>query len=91
MVVLWWLVPPLAATLLAMVWASWASRRRGEVTRDDSPAAMDRMRRAIERPAPRRGASPSDRVPEPTHGVAIRQRRPSAGAERPSAREPTPR
>ena len=32
MQVLWWLVPPLAATLLAMLWAGWAGRERDEVS-----------------------------------------------------------
>ena len=80
MVVLWWLVPPLAATGLAMVWATWAGRDRDEVKRDDSDAAMARMQRALERPPPRRG-KPVPSIPaEPSHGVAIRGRvrRPSA-------------
>jgi hypothetical protein len=82
MVVLWWLVPPLAATCLAMVWAGWAGRARDEVTRDDSPEAMDRMRRALERPLPHRGKPVVSRPLEPTHGVAVRGRsaRPASGA-----------
>lgn len=73
MVVLWWLVPPLAATALAMCWAAWAARRQREVGRDDSPAAMERMRRAIDRPSPRRGTPVRTPLVEPTHGVALRQ------------------
>ena len=72
MIVLWWLVPPLAATSLAMVWATWVGRDRDEVKRDDSAAAMERMRRAIERPTPRRGQPVVSMPVEPTHGVAIR-------------------
>jgi len=80
MVVLWWLVPPLAATGLAMVWASWAGRDRDEVKRDDSDAAMARMQRALERPTPQKGQPVSSITLEPSHGVAIRGRvrRPSA-------------
>lgn len=82
MVVLWWLVPPLGATCLAMLWASWAGRERDEVKRDDSAAAMARMRRAIERPAPQREKPIPSTPLEPSHGVAIRGRgnRPSSGS-----------
>lgn len=72
MIVLWWLVPPLAATALAMLWATWAGRDRDEVKRDDSAAAMAKMQRAIERPTPRRGKPVVSRPIERTHGVAIR-------------------
>lgn len=85
MVVLWWLVPPLAATCLAMVWAAWAGRERDEVKRDDSAAAMARMQRAIERPAPRRGKPVESAPIEPTHGVAMR------GLSRAAADVPAPR
>jgi hypothetical protein len=72
LLVLWWLVPPLAATLVAMLWVTWAGRERDEVKRDDSDEAMERMERALARPAPQRG-KPVRSVPiEPTHGVAIR-------------------
>jgi hypothetical protein len=74
MVVLWWLVPPLVATCLAMVWAGWVGRDRDEVKRDDSAEAMARMKAAIERPTPRRGKPVVSRPVEPTHGVAIRGR-----------------
>jgi hypothetical protein len=82
MSVLGWLVPPLVATCLAMLWASWAGRDREEVKRDDSDAAMARMKKALDRPTPRRGKPVVSRPEEPTHGVAIRglARRPSSGA-----------
>jgi len=85
MSVLWWLVPPLAATCLAMLWATWAGRDRDEVKRDDSDEAMQRMKRAIDRPTPRRGRPVVSRPDEPTHGVAVRgrARRPSADAALP--------
>lgn len=86
MIVLWWLVPPLGATFLAMLWASWAGRDRDEVKRDDSAAAMARMQRAIEQPAPRRGKPVVSAPLEPSHGVAIR-----AGARRPSSGSSTSR
>lgn len=72
MVVLWWLVPPLVVTMLAMCWAAWAGRTRDDVRRDDSDAALARMQKALAKPA--RGAtSASVASPiEPTHGVALR-------------------
>ena len=77
MAVLWWLVPPLAATCLAMVWISWAGRERDEERRDDSDAALLRMEKALAKPAPRKGQPLPSRFQEPTHGVAIRgSRRP---------------
>lgn len=74
MIVLWWLVPPLAATLLAMAWAALAGRDRDEITRDDSEAAMRRMGKALARPTPRRGRPVPSAVVEPTHGVALRSK-----------------
>lgn len=72
MVVLWWLVPPLVATCLAMLWAAWVGRERDAVKRDDSAAAMARMKVAIERPTPRRGKPVVSAPVEPTHGLAMR-------------------
>lgn len=73
MQVLWWLVPPLVATCLAMVWAAWAGRSRGEERRDDSEAALLRMQRALTKPVPQREPVRSATI-EPTHGVAVRGR-----------------
>jgi hypothetical protein len=86
MVVLWWLAPPLVATFLAMLWAGWAGRDRDEVKRDDSPEAMERMRRALEKPVPRRGKPVVSPPIEPTHGVAIRGRSRRPGSDVPASR-----
>ena len=72
MQVLWWLVPPLAATLVAMLWAAWAGRERDEVRRDDSDEALARMADALSRPAPVPKRPVQSAVIEPTHGVAVR-------------------
>ena len=80
MEVLWWLVPPLAATCLAMLWSAWLGRERDHERRDDSEAALLRMERALAKPTPRRGR-PVPSVPsERSHGVAVRgaARRPAA-------------
>ena len=73
MQVLWWLVPPLVATVVAMVWAGWTGCTRDDVARDDSDEARERMQRALARTPPRSGKPlPAGRV-EPTHGVAVRR------------------
>lgn len=72
MQVLWWLVPPLVATFVAMLWAGWAGRTRDNVRRDDSDAALERMRKALSRPTPTKGKPVESAVVEPTHGVAVR-------------------
>lgn len=84
MQVLWWLVPPLVATAVAMAWAGWAGRTRDDVRRDNSEAALLRMQTALNRPAPG-NAAVSAPPPEPTHGVAVRRTRrqePAAASRR---------
>jgi hypothetical protein len=72
MAVLWWLVPPLVATCLAMLWASWLGRDRDDERRDDSEAALLRMEKALRKPTPAKGRPVASVPTEPTHGVAIR-------------------
>jgi hypothetical protein len=72
MEVLWWLVPPLAATCLAMLWAAWMGRERDDDRRDDSEAALLRMQRALAKPTPRKGRPVVSTPPERSHGVAVR-------------------
>jgi hypothetical protein len=79
--VLWWLVPPLVATVLAMLWVGFVGRERDEVRRDDSEEALARMEKALARPGPRRLRSVSPPAPERTHGVAVRR-----GARSPESR-----
>lgn len=71
--VLWWLAPPVIATLLAMAWVGWAGRQRDEVRRDDSPEAMARLQRALAKPTPHKGRPVASVAVEPTHGVAVRR------------------
>jgi hypothetical protein len=80
MQVLWWLVPPLVVTCIAMCWAAWMGRERAEVRRDDRDEALRRMEKALARPAPRKGTPVASASIEPSHGVAVRgaARRPAA-------------
>ena len=70
--ILWWLAPPVVATLLAMVWVAWLGRKgRGRVDRE---AAARRLSEAMARPtrpaptAPTRPATQGER----STGVAVR-------------------
>lgn len=84
MQVLWWLVPPLGATLVAMLWAGWAGRERDHVRRDDSDEALDKMATALARPVPTSQKRIASAVIEPSHGVALRgaARRRQSAADR---------
>jgi hypothetical protein len=84
--VLWWLVPPLAATALAMVWAAWRGRARDDVRRESSDEALDRLGSALNRPLPRRTArsAPPRVADDPSHGVAVRR---AAGVAKAAADE----
>lgn len=82
MQVLWWLVPPLVATLAAMLWVGWVGRERDDVRREDADAALARMEKALSRPPVRAGSALTQAPIEPSHGVAVRRtaRRPSSAA-----------
>ncbi len=74
MQVLWWLVPPLAATFVAMGWVAWVGRERAESSeRDNRDAALRKMERAMSRPTPRSGTPVASTPLEPSHGVALRR------------------
>lgn len=73
MEVLWWLVPPLAATCVAMCWAAWMGRERAEARRDDRDEALRRMEQALARPAPRRGTPVASTAIEASRGVVVRR------------------
>jgi hypothetical protein len=85
MQVLWWLAPPLVATVVAMLWAGWAGRDRDDVHRDDSDEALERMRKALARPTPAKAGRVSPVPTELSHGVALRgsSRRTRPLADRP--------
>ncbi len=75
MQVLWWLVPPLLATAIAMGWVSWVGRERDDDRDQNSDEALARMQRALSRPPVRTAPAPTSRPLEPTHGVAVRRER----------------
>ena len=73
MEILYWLVPPVVVTIVAMLWVSWLGREgRGEVDRD---VAVRRLARALQKdPLPH-----TTRRPTPTRdrstGIAVRPSR----------------
>ena len=73
MIVLLWLVPPAAVTVLAALWVAWLGREgRGEV---DPEVAVRRLARAMERETPRHPVirrAPQVRT-ERASGVAVRR------------------
>ena len=72
MEILWWLVPPVVATVLAMLWVSWLSREgRGEV---DPEVAARRLGDAMAKPSRLRPDGPQRPVTarERSTGVAVR-------------------
>jgi hypothetical protein len=88
--ILWWLAPPVVATVLAMLWVSWLGRAgRGQV---DPEVAVRRLGEAISRP-PRtsrvttRPPGPSDR----STGVAVRPSARPGGAAASAADDATRR
>jgi hypothetical protein len=71
--ILWWLAPPVVATVLAMLWVSWLGREgRGEVDREVAVRrlgdAMAKPTRISPRATPTRAPGPGDR----STGVAVR-------------------
>jgi hypothetical protein len=71
--ILWWLAPPVVATVLAMLWVSWLGREgRGEVDPEVAARrlgrAMSRASRITPRRAPPRATGPGDR----SSGIAVR-------------------
>jgi hypothetical protein len=76
--ILWWLAPPVVATVLAMLWVSWLGRAgRGHVDREVAVRRLgDAMAKSTR--APRK----TPRTPERGAGVAVRPATRSAGDTR---------
>lgn len=74
MEILWWLAPAGVATVLAMVWATWAGRPRRE-ERDRSEAAYERFAAAMAREHPAAGRPRPTRVQDRSTGIAVRPSR----------------
>jgi hypothetical protein len=77
--ILWWLAPPVVATVLAMLWVSWLGREgRGEV---DPEVAARRLGEAMAKPSrlPSGTATRPDPVRDHSTGVAVRPSRRTPG------------
>jgi hypothetical protein len=78
MEILWWLVPPVVVTVVAMAWVSWIGREsRGEVDRDEAVARMAKAlepgeRRRFTRARPEVKVAIEPRPRERSTGIAVR-------------------
>lgn len=73
MEILLWLVPPIAVTLVAMLWVSWLGREgRGEVDRE---VATARLGAAMRREHPGRARQTPAPARERSTGIAVRPSR----------------
>lgn len=80
MKILLWLAAPLAVTLLAMIWATWAGRDR--TPQRDVEQDAQRLGSALNRPLPRRARARAGQTPERPSGIAVRR------SQRPLSRRP---
>jgi hypothetical protein len=71
--ILYWLVPPVVVTSVAMLWVAWLGREgRGEIDRD---VAVRRLAEALSKePRPRRDRRPTV-VRDRSTGIAVRPSR----------------
>lgn len=73
MEILFWLVPPAAVTLVAMLWVAWLGREgRGEVDRD---AAVRRLAQAMQKEPPAHTARRPRPARDRSTGIAVRPSR----------------
>ncbi|SEC71942.1 hypothetical protein SAMN04489844_2850 [Nocardioides exalbidus] len=84
MEILLWLVPAVVATVVAMLWVSWAGRDgRGEVDRD---VAVERMAKALAKELPAGARRTPPRGPTPARdrstGIAVRPSSSTDGSTR---------
>lgn len=86
MEILYWLVPPVVVTLVAMLWVAWLGREgRGEVDRD---VAVRRLAEAMQKEPPVHSHQRPTPVRDRSTGIAVRPSR-APGAVSPS--RPSPR
>ena len=81
MEILLWLVPPAAATVLAMLWVGWLGREgRGEIDRD---VAVRRLAGALQKEPPAHvRVRPRPPARDRSTGLAVRPSRTGESAER---------
>jgi hypothetical protein len=70
--VLLWLAAPLAVTVLAMLWATWAGRARARTPHRDDEQDAQRLGSALSRPLPRRAQRRVVQTSERPSGIAVR-------------------
>ena len=71
--ILYWLVPPVVVTLVAMLWVAWLGREgRGEVDRD---VAVRRLAAAMQKESPAHSHHRPPPVRDRSTGIAVRPSR----------------
>ncbi len=78
MEILLWLVPPAVATVLAMVWATWAGQPQRE-DRERSEADYERFVEALTKKHPTVGSPRPVTVRDRSTGIAVRPSRRTSG------------
>ena len=72
--ILLWLVPPVAVTVVAMLWVAWLGREgRGEVDRETAVRRLGEALSSPRRPSPGYAATPPEH--DRSTGVAVRPSR----------------
>lgn len=86
MEILYWLLPPLVVTVLAMLWVGWFGREgRGEIDRD---VAVRRLADALQKEPPAHASVRPNAVRDRSTGIAVR---PSRAPRPPAPRDQRPR
>lgn len=75
MEILWWLAPAGGATLLAMLWVTWAGRPRRDDSEEKAEAAYRKFAAAIEREHPAAHYPRPPSVHDRSTGIAVRPSR----------------
>jgi hypothetical protein len=73
--ILWWLVPAAGATLVAMLWVTWAGRPRRDDSEEKAEVAYRKFAAAIEREHPAVHYPRQRSVHAHSTGIAVRPSR----------------
>jgi hypothetical protein len=73
--ILWWLAPAAGATLVAMLWVTWAGRPRRDDSEEKAEAAYRKFAAAIEREHPAAHYARPPAVHDRSTGIAVRPSR----------------
>lgn len=78
MEILFWLVPPVLVTVIAMAWVAWIEREAPPVDREEQ---VRRIGEALRRPPQTGYAVREPRTPDRSSGVAVRRTPATGGSD----------